>query len=165
MTRWGFPLLRALGLMPQPPAAVPPSAPAVVTPIVANGNGISDTVELTEEEEQVLEEAKTPEVAGTAITENGIEATILHHPIEKYYTVQFPPGYETYNKGKWAGFKTYEEAEFYVVDVVSARIEAAAEPSPYRTGIIPYEPPTPLEPLPPRDGHITSLSRREGRHF
>ena len=124
MFRWGFPILRRFGIMPPAPAAAPPpSAPAA--PTVANGAPSAPTTELTPEEEQELQELKRPRLAGTETTSSGLEAEIWYHPVEERYSVKFGSGYELFNKNR--EFRSYDDAKWYVTDVVGSRDDAAEE--------------------------------------
>jgi len=140
---------------PSPAAAAAPTAAAIpVTPTAAGGAPVTEgitleqqqvlqqygidvavgTMELTLEQQQELQALRTPQLRGTATTESGLECEIWIQPIEEKYSVLCPKGYEHFNKVYPETFSSYEDAEYYIVNTISARQAAAVEQRAYSTG-------------------------------
>ena len=85
--------------------------------------------EVTVAEEVVVDEEidTTPEAVGTAQTGSGITGTIWNYPGEAVwkYGVIFPQGYTIWNTPKQ--FRTYDDAEWYITDVVSPSRDVTPE--------------------------------------
>jgi len=84
--------------------------------------------EATTTEEVVVDEEidTTPEAVGTATTGSGVVGTIWHYPGEAIYKygALFPAGFEIWNKPK--EFRTYEDAEWFITDVISPARETTS---------------------------------------